>query len=264
LFEALGREQPERDFVTQPGLEKKPDPQQQPRLVKRSEPPEIAASWPELVRTLPLLSKPTGRKIIVVAPHPDDETLGVGGLLYDSNLAGIDLCVLIVSDGGASHSHPLLVELRKTEALAATTSLGVQHTVSFLNFSDSALANHHAAIAAAIQAEVPTDGRGCVVLTTRLNDGHPDHDACARAGAEVAARSLTVEHWSYGVWTWTQAPCANLLKGAFRWPISPEGYEAKTEAIGMYASQVTTVIGKQIVTDELLETMATKTEVVWC
>jgi LmbE family N-acetylglucosaminyl deacetylase len=250
--------------VKRPGVEARADLQQQPELVERSEPLEIAASWPELGETLPLLSRPVARKIIVVAPHPDDETLGLGGLLHDWNLAGIDICVLIVSDGGASHAHPFLVELRKTEALAATTSLGVQHTVSFLNFSDSALANHHEAIAAAIQAKVPTDGRHCAVLTPRLNDGHPDHDACARAGAEVAARSLTVEHWSYGVWTWTQAPCADLLKGAFRWPVSPEGHEAKMEAIGMYASQVTTVIGEQIVTDQLLATMATKTEVVWC
>jgi LmbE family N-acetylglucosaminyl deacetylase len=222
-------------------------------------------SWRELIETLPMLRMPKGRQVLIVAPHPDDETLGLGGLIHEWIQQGIDIRVLIVSDGGASHRHSRLVDMRKAEALAAAAVLGVSSDhVYFLEFCDAHLSSHHAEIVTAIQASVPTDGRHCVVLSPRLNDGHPDHDACARAAAEVAQRLSTVEHWNYGVWTWTQGPCVDLLKGAFRWPIGVESYKAKWDAIGMYASQVTAMIGEQIVTDQLLESISSATEVVWC
>jgi LmbE family N-acetylglucosaminyl deacetylase len=236
----------------------------EPDSVQRPEPFRIGESWHDLILTLPVLRKPIGRRIVVVAPHPDDETLGLGGLIHDWNSEGIDIRVLIVSDGGASHSHAWLVELRRAEALAAATELGVRNKVSFLDFPDAELSNHHEAIAAAIQANIPTDGTPCVVLSPRLDDGHPDHDACFRAADDVASRLPTIEHWTYGVWTWTLEPRTDLLGGAFRWTMSAEGYEAKWKALGMYASQVTALIGEQIVTDQLLGTIATATEVVWC
>lgn len=220
--------------------------------------------WRELIKSLPVLQRPDGYSAIVVAPHPDDETLGLGGLIYDWNKGGIDVRVLIVSDGRASHQHPQLSHIRQAEALAAADVLGVADRITFLGFPDAELANVCKEISEAIAENLPADGQRCVLLAPRLHDGHSDHDACAIAAAEVAAGFPGVEHWCYGVWTWTHNPQADALVGARRWLISTKGYEAKWKAIDMYASQVTSILGEQIVTPQLLASLANATEVVWC
>ena len=46
---------------------------------------------------------PPGSRLVVVAPHPDDEILGAGGLLAATARAGRDLLLVAVTDGQASH-----------------------------------------------------------------------------------------------------------------------------------------------------------------
>ena len=43
------------------------------------------------------------RRIVLLAAHPDDETLGAGGLLATAAAAGLHIDVLVASDGAASH-----------------------------------------------------------------------------------------------------------------------------------------------------------------
>lgn len=239
-------------------------------------------SWSRSIEQLPVLHIPNSGRVVIVAPHPDDETLGLGGLIHDWKRTGIDIRVLIISDGSASHVHfhppSDLAEIRKSEALSAAAVLGIQGCVTFLGFPDGGLTSLHSELVAAIRSNLDTEdrcevehgdseernGTHCIVLAPRINDGHPDHDACAQAAAEVAATSPRVSHWSYGVWTWTQPPFAEVLAGASRWPISDKGYKAKWGAISKYASQVTPILGEQIVTDRLLQSLAVRTEVVWC
>ena len=63
---------------------------------------------------------------MVVAPHPDDEVLGVGGVLAE--VAGAD--VVAVTDGEASHpdstvySQEALAAVRRDETATALTALG--------------------------------------------------------------------------------------------------------------------------------------------
>ena len=43
------------------------------------------------------------RRLVVVAPHPDDEVLGAGGLLQYMGRVGVEMVVVAVTDGEASH-----------------------------------------------------------------------------------------------------------------------------------------------------------------
>jgi len=70
--------------------------------------------------------------LLVVAPHPDDETLGAAGLIALMQRAGQDIRVVVVSDGGASHPNSRrftragMAEQRAYEARVALEVLGVE------------------------------------------------------------------------------------------------------------------------------------------
>lgn len=70
------------------------------------------------------------RRLLVIAPHPDDESLGCGGLIARTIAAQGAVCTVFVTDGGASHPgsqawpRERLATQRKQEALAALAALG--------------------------------------------------------------------------------------------------------------------------------------------
>ena len=94
-------------------------------------------------------------RLLVLAPHPDDETIGAGGLIQAAVKAGVPVRVAILTDGGSSEDAfadvrgPLgtsaraafqLSAARHREAIAATGELGVPPgDVVFLGYPDSAM-----------------------------------------------------------------------------------------------------------------------------
>ena len=43
------------------------------------------------------------KKIIVLAPHPDDEIIGCGGTIYTYHLRNSEITVVFMTDGGKGH-----------------------------------------------------------------------------------------------------------------------------------------------------------------
>ena len=116
---------------------------------------QMAATGDRLFKTpesLPLLGIETlidefaEKSILIVAPHPDDETLGCGGAIALLRQLNISVKVSIVSDGTKSHPNsltyppPALKKLRERESLAALAILGVApEAVTFLGMPDGAV-----------------------------------------------------------------------------------------------------------------------------
>src|SRR5262249_31572782 len=71
------------------------------------------------------------RGLVVVAPHPDDESLGCGGLIAAARAHAIPVSIIVLSDGAASHPNSRafpterLRALREEEIKAAAAELGV-------------------------------------------------------------------------------------------------------------------------------------------
>ena len=87
-------------------------------------------------------------KIVVFAPHPDDETLGCGGTIAKKSEEGHEISVVFLTDGrnclkelGVLKPSPLeLKEIRKREAKRAAEILGVpSENLIFLDIEDGML-----------------------------------------------------------------------------------------------------------------------------
>lgn len=161
------------------------------------------AAWQAWSPAWPVLSVPSTPPV-VVAPHPDDEVLGAGGLLARLAAArapGVD--IVAVTDGEASHPDSTvypraeLAALRRAETDEALARLGLRApTVHRLGHPDGRV--DEAALTAALTALLTAD-RWC--LASWRGDGHPDHEAVGRAAAAACART-GAQLVEYPIWTW--------------------------------------------------------------
>lgn len=142
------------------------------------------------------------RRLLCVLAHPDDESLGMGGLLARSAADGVETYLLTATSGeqgwpGDPHAHPgrqQLARLRETELRAAAEILGVR-AVHLLHEPDGGLATTSADTAIAKIAQVIRRIRPQVVVTFGPDGatGHPDHIAISQlaTAALVSAADST-------------------------------------------------------------------------
>ena len=142
---------------------------------------------------------PAGGRVVVVAPHPDDEILGAGGTASHLGRMGATVDLVAVTDG--EHSHPGLERYlrvaRPLETLSAAAHLGITFSsISRLRHADGSV--DEAELMEQLAARIrPED----LVLAPWSKDGHPDHDAVGRAAESVCARS-GANLLAYLVWAW--------------------------------------------------------------
>jgi LmbE family N-acetylglucosaminyl deacetylase len=193
------------------------------------------------------------RPLIVIAPHPDDESLACGGLIVNACWQEVGAKVVIVSDGAGSHPNSKtypperLTTLREAEARQAGAELGLRpREMVFLRLPDRFVphegeeAERAINIIAGCVAEI---GAGSLFVSWR-HDPHCDHEASYRIAREVQRRIGNVRLFEYVVWGHTLAPSteADPIRGGFRISIDPEAMERKRRAIAAHRSQVTTLI----------------------
>lgn len=179
------------------------------RLIQGAGTPESAwQAWLESADFAPreaLTGWSAQMRLVVLAPHPDDELLACGGWLARHAAQGGECLVVAVTDGEASHagsagwSAPTLAGVRRTESAEGLRRLGLREgTVARLSLPDGDVAGHTDALAAGLTLLLrPTDW---VVSTWRL-DGHPDHDATGRTAADVCA-AIGCGFAEAPVWMW--------------------------------------------------------------
>jgi LmbE family N-acetylglucosaminyl deacetylase len=140
------------------------------------------------------------RRVLVFAPHPDDESIGCGGLLTLLTRAGVPTRVVLVSDGaGAGGLPPGAAELRQQEFRAALARLGVSDFAQ-LGFPDGEL-KLDAALEASVEHEVRAFSAQWVFVPASI-DLHRDHRVVTEAVRQAALRSATVTAlWHYETWS---------------------------------------------------------------
>ena len=137
--------------------------------------------------------RPPRGRVLVLAPHPDDEALGCGGTLLLHRAQGDPVKAVFVTDGEAGDPRGLYRgrdyrALRRAEARRAAQVLGVG-ALEFWGLPDGALA-----AAAGLRprlARLLEEERPDIVYRPSPEDPHPDHRALARRFQEArGARRL--------------------------------------------------------------------------
>jgi LmbE family N-acetylglucosaminyl deacetylase len=158
--------------------------------------------WQDL-GTWPQLDLSECPRAVVVAPHPDDEVLGVGGILASLSAGGVAVVVVAVTDGEASHpgsavvERQALAEQRTGESLRALADLALDPGSRLrLRQPDGQVAEPDLA---RTLARLLRAGDWC--FATWRGDGHPDHEAVGRAAA-AACRQVGARLFEFPVWSW--------------------------------------------------------------
>lgn len=118
-------------------------------------------------------------RLLVLAPHPDDEVLGCGGLIAAMLERGAHVQVVIVSDGGQG-GDPAVRQSESMAALQALASVSSQAQVAFWRLPDRALSDEVSLIPR-LRHLLSTAMADCVLLPSPF-EIHPDHRALCVAG----------------------------------------------------------------------------------
>ncbi len=180
-------------------------------------------------------------RVVVIAAHPDDETLAVGGLMRAVHEAGGQVELVVATDGEAAFGglddagRAELCHVRALELDAALAAHGLGDIpVHRLRMPDSAVDADE--LAAAL---VPLLHGADAYLAPWSGDPHPDHAAAGRAAA--AAASVTTHGWAYPIWMWAWATPddpAIPWSHAFAIHLDADAREAKRRAVACFASQL--------------------------
>jgi LmbE family N-acetylglucosaminyl deacetylase len=184
--------------------------------------------------------RPGAERVLVLAPHMDDEVMGCGGALALHAQRGAHIVVAYMTDGcgggenistlaGAARTRAEreITRLRKEEARRALAVLGV-HTLAFLDSRDGELQQCSSAIERL--QRLLLEVRPEILYLPFYAEEHPDH----RATSDVllhAMQDVNAHFHCFGYEVWTPLPPNCLVR-------IDEVVELKRRALGEYASQL--------------------------
>jgi LmbE family N-acetylglucosaminyl deacetylase len=174
--------------------------------------------------------------IVVVAPHPDDETLGAGGLIFSCAQSTSPVTIISVTDGEAACPEvPALDHVRRRELVSAMRALELAPSDIFrLGLPDGEVCEREVELAQSLAKCIPD---GAIIVAPFEFDGHTDHEAVGRACRSVAReRGLTLVR--YPIWAWHRGSAELFMEPqSRRFLLNPRARAAKRKAISEYQSQ---------------------------
>jgi len=195
--------------------------------------------------------QPPDKPLLVISPHPDDETLAIGGFVASRCLQGVEVIVLAVTDGeNAYGTDDSLGEIRRAEQERAGARLGIsREKIVRLGFPDSGVETREEELFRRTKALISRD---TLLVAPWSQDFHPDHKVCGRVAERVAAEAQ-LPLASYFFWTWHTNDVRNIQNLPLRrFELKPEWLTAKTRALAEHRSQLVRPNAAPILSEDLL------------
>lgn len=180
------------------------------------------------------------RRLVVVAPHPDDEILACGGLLALCARRRLPVLVVAITDGEASHgtanqcARARLGQQRRHERCAGLMQLGIDpQCVVRLKIPDGLASRHTDLVYSQLEGLLRS---GDLVVTTWVLDGHPDHEAAAQVALRTGCNLLQAPVW---MWHWAEPDDARIpWVDLVALDLTDEAVDAKQKALARHHSQL--------------------------
>lgn len=145
--------------------------------------------------------------VLIVAPHPDDEAIGCGGMIQRLSSEGKNVHIAIMSNGEAAHrnccnleSETIIWNRRElTKKAAGILGLSVDR-IWYLDYPDSAIAWDHSATdrLEELLERIKPD----TVFIPHLGEGWSDHLAAGKIVKRLLAGRPETKIFSYCIWFW--------------------------------------------------------------
>lgn len=214
---------------------------------------QSASPWAAAPRLDPILERDIDT-LVVLAAHPDDETLGAAGLIATAAARGIRITVVVATDGEGSHpdsptwSRHDLARERRAELVRAIDALAPGSVLSFLGLPDGELRDHRTSLTRLVRPAIAADRAGraepvgdplrTLIVAPWAGDGHRDHRVLGEVADELA-RELGHRSLGYPVWLWHWAHPADVeTHGWTVLTLDAEAHAAKLRALALHATQV--------------------------
>lgn len=164
-----------------------------------------AKMWTEWGRRFAPLNVEHCPALLLVAAHPDDETLALGATAATLAERGVSVQVLCVTDGEAVYpqdpgGRARLAAQRRDGLIAAAARLRLPRPM-FLGIPDGEVADNEDQLEVELEAILADSVPGAWCAAPWRGDGHPDHEATGRAAA-AAARDTPALFVEYPIWMW--------------------------------------------------------------
>lgn len=163
------------------------------------------------------------RSAIIFSPHPDDESLGCGGIIIKKKNLGASVKIVHMTDGSAANHNNLisrreLKDIRMLESVRAAAVLGVDSPDIYqLEFPDGRLSEFTAAavrrVAEILHSEQPEEI--FIPSSREPSRNGSDHPATAKVVLEalrIVERSVMIRE--FPVWFWLHWPWTQLRQGS--------------------------------------------------
>lgn len=188
--------------------------------------------------------------IMVLAPHPDDESLGCGAAIAAASASGRRVIVTALTDGAGSHpnsrTHPpaRLAALRERELRNAITRLtGQRGTVIPLGYPDQNIPNKPKSLQKIVGRllDIVDDENIDTLWTSWEGDPHCDHQMAAIIARQVTAARPQIALWRFPIWGRFTRNRLTEKDRLVRFDIAPFRRK-KAAAIAAHRSQMTHLI----------------------
>lgn len=178
--------------------------------------------------------------VVIIAPHPDDEVFGCGGLIARLVAEGHNPHIIVLTGGGGSHdgccstSESEIISARRGLTHKAMPVLGLPEShLDELDFIDGHISEGNPEEKKELEAlisEINPD----VILVPHHGEGWPDHLAARDLGIELAGDDTAV--YEYCVWMWYYRQKHLDWKNAYVLKMTEAEHKKKLDAINIYHS----------------------------
>lgn len=179
-------------------------------------------------------------KVLIVAPHPDDEVLGCSGLIQRMIENGKQVHIAILSGGGKSHQscchidESTLIDSRRNLSRKAAEILGLPlNQLHFLDYPDGRI-SYNDPETQRLQTLIEKISPDAIFVPHK-GEGWSDHIEAGKIVREIIRTKTTpIQLYEYCVWFWYYNTWNIDWKNAFVLKMNQKEHRIKLKAIDAY------------------------------